>query len=466
MKFGVASVAVAAALLLASCMVGPNYRPPPVDIPPTYRAPSQTQPMTPASLADEKWWSVFHDQELQKLIRTALQRNYNVQIAANRILQERALLTITRASEFPTLSGGPTLSGVRSTSIPGVFSGYQYIAPEVTLSASWAPDFWGRYRRATEAARANLVAAEWSQKAVLSTLVSSIATAYFELRELDLALEIAHRTLASRQQSLRLTETLEQGGATSMEDVRQAQQLVETAAGLISDTERQIQQEENQISILLGLNPTEIARGEKLTGQEPLPPNVPAGLPSSLLERRPDIRQAEQQLIAANAQIGVAKAQLFPQISLTGSGGFESIGLHNLFTLSNGIWNFSAAAVQPIFEGGRLRANVRLAEAQQQQMVLSYKQTIQQAFGDVSNALIGYQKYREYREHQELLTHYAEDAANLSDVRYRGGATSYLEVLTSQTNYFSAELTLAQARLNERLSLVQLYNALGGGWQQ
>jgi outer membrane protein, multidrug efflux system len=194
---------------------------------------------------------------------------------------------------------------------------------------------------------------------------------------------------------------------------------------------------------------------------------VPAGLPSSLLERRPDIRQAEQQLIAANAGIGVAKAQIFPQISLTGSGGFESIGLHNLFTLENGIWNFTAAAVQPIFEGGRLRANVGLAEAQQQQMVLSYKQTIQQAFGDVSNGLIAYRKFREYREHQERLTHhYAEDAANLSDVRYRGGVTTYLEVLTSQTNYFSAELTLAQARLNECLSLVQLYNALGGGWQQ
>ncbi|MGI9071871.1 MAG: efflux transporter outer membrane subunit [Bryobacteraceae bacterium] len=466
MKLAVASAAVAAALLLSSCLVGPNYKRPPVTVPATYRAPQQNQPMTADSLGDEKWWSVFHDQELQKLIRTALQRNYNVQIAANRVLQERAQLTITRADEFPSISGGPTLTGVRSTSIPGVFSGYQYVAPEVTLSASWAPDFWGRYRRATEAARANLVAAEWNQRAVLSTLVSNVATAYFQLRELDLALEIAHRTLASRQQSLRITETLEQGGATSMEDVRQAQQLVETAAGIISDTERQMQQQENQISILLGQNPTEISRGEKLTGQEPLPQTVPAGLPSSLLERRPDIRQAEQQLIAANAEIGVAKAQLFPQISLTGSGGFESIGLHNLFTLSDGIWNFTGAAVQPIFEGGRLRANVRLAEAQQQQMVLSYKQIIQQAFNDVSNALIAYQKYRQYREHQDLLTHYAEDAANLSDVRYRGGVTSYLEVLTSQTNYFSAELTLAQARLNERLSLVQLYNALGGGWQQ
>jgi multidrug efflux system outer membrane protein len=466
MKPAIAATVFAAALLLSSCMVGPNYKRPPIDVPPSYRAPSQSQPMTAESLGDQKWWAVFHDQELQKLIQTALQRNYNVQIAANRVLQERAQLTITRADEFPSISGGPAITGVRSPSIPGVFRGYQYLAPELTVSASWAPDFWGRYRRATEAARANLVAAEWNRRAVVSTLVSSVATAYFQLRELDLQLDIVHETLASREHSLQLTETLEQGGATSMEDVRQAQQLVDTAAEIIPDTERLIQQQENQISILLGENPTEIARGQKLIEQEPLPPNVPAGLPSSLIERRPDIRQAEQQLVAANAEIGVARAQLFPQISLTGSGGFESIGLHNLFTLGDGVWNFTGSAAQPIFEGGRLRANVRLAEAQHQQMVLTYKQTIQQAFSDVSNALIAYQKYRQYREHQELLTHYAEDAADLSDVRYKGGVTSYLEVLTSQTNYFSAELTLAQARLNERLSLVQLYNALGGGWQQ
>jgi multidrug efflux system outer membrane protein len=292
-----------------------------------------------------------------------------------------------------------------------------------------------------------------------------VAAAYFQLRAFDLALDIARQTLASRQESLKLTETLENGGAVSLEDVRQAQQLVETTAAIIPDTEREIGQQENAISILLGKNPADIPRGRKLT-EEAVPPDVPVGLPSALLERRPDIRQAEQQLIAANAQIGVAKAQLFPQISLTGSGGFESIGLHNLLALSAGVWTFSATAVQPIFEGGRLRGNVRLAEAQQQQMVLSYKQTIQQAFGDVSNALIAYQKYHEYREHQEALAHYAEDAANLSDVRYKGGVTSYLEVLTNQTNYFSAELTLVEAQLSERLSLVQLYSALGGGWQQ
>ncbi len=462
------TLAAASVLLLSSCMVGPNYQRPKVNVPATYRGepPNEAGNQNTASLGDEKWWAVFHDQQLQELIRTALQQNYNVRIAASRVLQQRAQVVITRADEFPTLAAGPALIGERSPAVPGVFGGFQYLAPELTASASWNPDFWGRYRRATEAARANLLSAEWNRRAVISTLVSNVATAYFQLRELDLELGIARRTLASREESLRLTQTLESGGATSMEDVRQAQQLVETAAGAIPDTERQIQQQENQISILLGENPAEIARGRKLTEEEPLPPSVPPGLPSSLVERRPDIRQAEQQLIAANAEIGVARAQFFPQISLTGSAGFESIGLHNLFAAADTIWNFTAGATQPIFEGGRLRGNLQLAEAQDQQMLLTYKQTIQQAFSDVSNALIAYQKYRQYREHQELLARYAQDAANLSDMRYKGGVTSYLEVLTSQTNYFSAELTLARARLSERLTLVQTYNALGGGWQQ
>ena len=250
-----------------------------------------------------------------------------------------------------------------------------------------------------------------------------------------------------------------------MLDVRQAQQLVETAAEAIPETQREIQTQENQISIFLGENPTDIPRGRTLT-EQPLLPSIPAGLPSSLLERRPDIRAAEQTLIAANAEIGVARSQFFPQISLTGGGGLESIGLDNLFALSNGVWNFTAGVTQPIFEGGRIRSNLKLAEAVQQQDLLAYEQTIQQAFHDVSNALIAYRKNREFREHQEALTGYARDANNLSHTRYQGGATSFLEVLTSETNLFSAELNLARARLNERLSLVQIYNALGGGWQQ
>jgi multidrug efflux system outer membrane protein len=463
------AAATAALLLLglAGCTVGPNYRRPIVNTPATYRGalPSQTAAPAAASLGDEKWWAVFQDEELQKLIRTALERNYDVRIAATRVVQAQAQLGITRADQFPSVGAGGGISGTRSPAVPGVFNGYQYLADVLNLSASWKLDFWGQYRRATEAARANLLGSEWGRRAVLSTVVTSVAAAYFQLRELDLELSIAQRTLASRQESLKLTQTLADGGATSMLDVRQAQQLVETAAAAIPETERQIQTQENQISIYLGENPTAIPRGRALT-EQPLPPSVPAGLPSALLERRPDIREAEQNLIAANAEIGVARAQFFPQISLTGSGGLESIGLGNLFTLSNGVWNFTGQATQPIFEGGRLRSNLKLAQTQQQQYLLTYEQTIRQAFLDVSNALIAFRKFREYREHQEALTNYAQDADNLSHTRYRGGVTSYLEVLTSETNYFSAELNLARARLNERLSLVQIYSALGGGWQQ
>ncbi len=350
-------------------------------------------------------------------------------------------------------------------SIPGVFNAYSYVADALSLAGSWNLDFWGRYRRATEAARANLRETEWGRRAVFSTLVENLATAYFQLREYDLELDIAKRTLASRQQSLKLTETLEQGGATSLVDVRQAQQLVEEAAEAIPQTEQEIAQEEDQISVLLGENPHDIPRGRAIT-EQPLPLTVPAGLPSQLLERRPDIRESEEALIAANASIGVARAQLFPQISLTGNGGVESIGLGNLFNWATRTWTWTAGASQPIFNAGSLRANVRLAQAQQQQALFTYQQSLQTAFREVADSLSAYQKFREYREHQEALSTAAQGGASLSDMRYQGGVTSYLEVLTSQTTFFAAELNLARARLNERLALVQIYNALGGGWQQ
>jgi multidrug efflux system outer membrane protein len=450
-------------VLLAGCTVGPNYKKPVVNAPASFRGATPDQAVQ--SLGDEKWWTVFQDPELQTLIRTALKQNYDVQIAATRILQAQSQLVITRANQFPNAGVGPSIGGVRSPGVPGILKPYSYLADQLMLSGSWNLDFWGRYRRATEAARASLRATEWGQRAVISTLVENIAAAYFQLRELDLELDIAKRTLGSRQQSLKLTTTLEQGGATSLVDVRQAEQLVETAAEAIPDTERQIHQTEDQISILLGENPTGIARGRALTEQK-LPQSIPAGLPSRLLERRPDIRQAEEQLIAANAEIGVARAQLFPQISLTGSGGVESIGLGNLFTWAARSWTWNATLTQPIFNAGSLRANVRLAQAQQQQILLTYEQAIQTAFREVSDSLIAYQKYREFRQHQQLLTTAAQDAAHLSEVRYQGGVASYLEVLTNETTYFSAELNLARAQLAERLSLVQVYNALGGGWEQ
>lgn len=460
-RFAPSTALLAVVIFLAGCTtVGPNYRRPAVAVPADFRNQVPEQPATTTSLGDEKWWTVFHDAELQTLIRAALEKNYDVRIAATTILQAQEQVTIAHSNQLPTVSAQPSFTSER---IPGFNVTADIIALEGAVS--WTPDFWGQYRRGTEAARAGLVATEWSRRQVIATLVSSVATAYFTLQELDMELDIARRTLASRQESLQLTQTLESGGATGLLDVRQAQQLVETAAALIPDTERQIAQQEDLISTLAGDNPRDIARGKKLTDQ-PVPASIPAGLPSRLLARRPDIRQAEEQLIAANAEIGVARAQLFPSLPLTASGGIASTSLSTLFTPGAGVWNFTAPITQPIFNAGRLRANVRLSEATQQQYVLQYQRAIQQAFRQVSDALIALTKYREGREHQQRLVDAAQDATRLSDLRYRGGAASYLEVLTNQTIYLSAQLDLARTQLAERLSLVQVYNALGGGWDQ
>jgi multidrug efflux system outer membrane protein len=452
--------------LWSGCTVGPSYKRPAMEVPASYRGETMEAPPA-ASLGEVQWWEVFRDEELQGLIRRALHVNYDVRIAATRILQSRAQVTITRAAQFPTVSAGATVGRQRQPAQE--FGGltvpqFEFNTFQLDALLSWELDFWGKFRRATEAARASLLGSEWAQRAVLISVVSTVANAYFQLRELDLELEIARRTLASREESLRLTRIQEEGGVVSLLDVRQAEQLVFTAAETITDAERRIEQQENVLSILLGQNPGPIPRGLALTDQ-PQPPTIPAGLPSALLERRPDIRQSEQALIAANAQIGVAKAAYFPTISLTGSGGVQSFALASLFTGPAGFWSLAGSLVQPIFSAGRIRANVRLTEAQAEELVNTYRRTVQQGFQDVSNALVGHRKAREFRERQALLAASTQDAARLSDLRYRGGATSYLEVLTSQTNFFSAELGLAQARLNELLALVQLYSALGGGWQ-
>ena len=458
---------------LVGCTVGPNYKRPAVDVPGAYRgvAPdasdkSYAQPEPPQaaqSLGNEKWWEVFQDPTLQELIRTALKNNYDVRIAATRVLQAQAQLGITRADQFPSLGAGGTIYSQQNPKI-GPIPSYELTQGNLTASAAWNPDFWGKYRRATESARAILLANEWAQKEVISTLVANVAADYFTLRQLDLQLEISKRTYADRRQSLQLTQQLEQTGINSLLDVRQSEQLVYTAATEIPDFERQIAQEENAISTLLGNNPGDVPRGLKLT-EQPHAPEVPAGLPSALLERRPDIREAEQNLIAANAQIGVAKAAYFPQISLTGTAGYESPSLANLFTGPAGLWSLAASFTQPIFEGGRLKNGVRLSQAQEQQMVLTYQQTIQGAFRDVSNALVAYRKDREFRIQQQHLLASAQDAAQLSNQRFNAGTTDYLEVLTNETNAFSAELGVAQAQGNELIALVQLYQALGGGWQ-
>ena len=452
--------------LACGCAVGPNYKRPTVSVPTVYRGvtPEEAaQGGAARSLADEKWWEVFQDQQLKELIKTALQQNYDVRIAAARILQAQAQLGVTRADQFPTIAG--TAEAINERSSRSKFlPPFETSANQVGASLAWDLDFWGKYRRATEAARADLMATEWARREILTDLVANVASAYFQLRALDLQLEISQRTLASRRDSLRLTNLLAQGGSTSLLDVRQAEQLVFTAASEVPSLEQQIEQEENFISILLGNNPAPVPRGRKLTEQQH-PPTVPAGLPSSLLERRPDIRQAEEQLISANAEIGVARAAYFPQISLTATAGFQSSALTSLFGGPAGLWNFGGALVQPIFTAGKLRSNVRLTEAQRQQFLLRYQQTIQGAFREVSDSLVAYSKTQEFRQQQELLVASAQDASRLSHMRYSGGVASYLEVLTNETNYFSAELGLAQAQLNELLALVEVYKALGGGWE-
>jgi outer membrane protein, multidrug efflux system len=445
--------------LLSACAFGPKYQRPDIPAPASYRAaPSDS---TAQSFGDAEWSTIFKDEELQKLIRAALAENFDARIAASRIAQAQAQVGITRADQFPTLNGTGSAGRQRNPSNP-VFPAFEANLSQLGLSAAWQLDFWGRYRKATEAARAELVATEWGHRAILSTLVANVATAYLQLRELDLELEVSTRTLAARRESLDLNRTLEQGGAISLIDVHQAEILVEEAARTIPDLQKRIEQQENLISILLGRNPETIARGGRLTDQE-LPTMVPPGLPSSLLERRPDIQEAEWQLIAANARIGVAKAAYFPQVSLTGTAGFQAYSFTGLF--DSKVYNVGAGVTQPIFDFGRIRSNVRLSETQKEELVLTYRQTIQQAFREVSDALVAIERNREYRERQQALRTAAQNASDLSNVRYQGGATSYLEVLQSETALFDAEIGLAQAQRDERLAVVQVYNALGGGWQ-
>jgi outer membrane protein, multidrug efflux system len=452
-------------ILLAGCAVGPNYKRSTVKLPTDYRAAIPAQTAEATSLGNEKWWDVYQDTVLAQLIHTALQQNYDMRIAATRVLEAQAQLGITRADQFPSASVGAGVFSQQNPKVSSLFPAYEVNAGQLNLSVIWNLDFWGKYRRQTEEARAQLLATEWGQRATMSSLVTSVATAYFELRALDSEIEIAKRTLASRQQSLELTRVLFTRGSASDLDVSQSEQLVYTASESIPDLERQIEQQENVLSILLGENPGPIRRGRSLT-EQPAPDNVPVGLPSELLERRPDVLGAEANMRAANAQIGVAKAAFFPSISLTGMGGLESNALNRFINAPSQTWNAAFSVSQPVFEGGRLRSGLRLARAEWQETVLSYQQTVQNALEQVSNSLVAYQKNREFRGQQELLTQAAQRSDDLSLLLYKHGGASYLQVLTSETNYFAAELNLVQAQLNERLALVQLYQALGGGWQE
>jgi len=451
--------------LLTSCMVGPNYHRPTVQTPTVYRdlqENPQLQAQT-ASFADLPWWQVFEDPKLQELIRTALKQNYDLQIATERINEARGQLAVTRSSLFPQVGASADFEGGKQGTTR-IKSNFLTLAAD----ASFQLDFFGRLRRANEAARAELLATEDARQTVILTLVSDVASDYFALLQLDLELQITRNTVNTQTDSVKLTNLrLDHGVATKL-DVLQAQQTLDTANSQIPDLERQIAREENAINILLGNYPGDVVRGLPLV-EQPLPPEVPPGLPSSLIERRPDIRVSEQNLVAANAEIGVAKAQFFPQIALTGSGGGvfgRSNAFSGLISSQTGIWSYGAQVSQPIFTGGALKGNLKVAKSVQRQALIAYQQSIQQAFGDVSDALIGYSKFHQVRVSQEKSVADLQESVRLSNLRYTGGTTTFLEVLDGQRSLYSAELTLAQARGNEYQSLVQLYRALGGGWKQ
>ena len=459
------AIALSASVLLAACLVGPNYHRPAVQTPATFRdlqQNAQIQAQT-ASYADLPWWQVFQDPKLQELIRTALKQNYDLQLATERINAARAALAVTRSSLFPQVAGNADFAGGKEGNFQ---TKYNFLT--LAADAAFQVDLFGRLRRATEASRAELLATEAARQTVVLTLVSDVASDYFALLQLDLQLQVTKETVNTQIDSVKLTNLrLDHGVATKL-DVLQAQQTLDTANATVPDLERQIAQEENAISILLGNYPQDVARGLPLI-EQPLPPEVPPGLPSSIIERRPDIREAEQSLIAANAEIGVAKAAFFPQISLTGSGGGSfgrSSAFSKLMSTQLGIWSYGAQVSQPIFTGGALRGNLNLAKSQQQQALIAYRQAIQQAFGDVSDALIGYEKLHQVRVRQEESVTDLQESVHLSTIRYKGGTTNYLEVLDGQRSLYAAELTLAQARGNEYQSLVQLYRALGGGWKE
>ena len=457
--------------LLTGCTVGPNYVRPQVPAPPAYRGAdnSAVSSANQTSLGDENFAKVFNEPELQELIRTALVNNYNVRIAAQHVLEAQAQLRITRSQQFPKVSLGGTgvagdLGSSTSSSLGSATPSGPITFGNFNVSASWNPDFWGLYRRQTEAQRAQMLSQVWAQRVVRLSLVQQVATGYFQLRAYHEQLEIAKETLKDREESTALTRTLVDGGENPLSDLRQAQENEYTASAQIPQLQQQIQQQENALRLLLGENPGPVAATDP-NALAPVPQNLPVGLPSRLLERRPDILEAEQQLIEANANIGVARAQFFPQVSLSASGGEGGSTWSQVFDPESGLIYGIGKVTQPLFEGGKLRGQLQLSKATKEEMVLNYRNTIITAFQQTSNALIAVNKQRAGREQQELLVAAAADALRLAKIQFQAGSTSYLPVLTTDATLFSAQLNLVTLQEGEALSLVQLYAALGGGWQ-
>ena len=455
----------ASVVFLAACNVGPRYVRPNVTAPPTYRGPDNSAIAADPqkSFGDEEWATVYREPELQDLIRKALANNHDLRIAARRILEQQAQVRITRSQQSPSVTLGGTGIGATLPSSLGTQIPSPLVDGSFNLSAAWTPDFWGLYRRQTEAARAQLLAQVWAQRAVQMTLVQQVAAAYLQIRALDAQLAITQETIKVRQDSVALTKTLESGGSVPLSDVRQAEQLLYAATSEVPQLEEQIQQQENAISFLIGENPGPIAHTDP-SALAPPPQDIPTGLPSRLLERRPDIQQAEATLIAANAQIGVARAQFFPNLSISASGGVGGDSLSTIFDPAGKTIYGLGTLTQPLFEGGKLRGQLQLSQQTKEEMVLNYQKTISGALRDVSNALIALNKQRVYREQQEKLVEAAKDSTRLARIRYQGGSTGYLEVLTTDSNLYAAQLNLVSAQQGEALALVQLYSALGGGW--
>ena len=452
-----------ATLAVAGCTVGPDYKRPKVDVPSGFRG--EEPGAAAVSLGDVSWWKVFEDETLQQLIRTALQANYDLNIAAARVLEARAQVTIVRSFQFPEVNASGSATYQRIEGQRNILQAQDTFSPAAGFDFSFELDFWGRLRRATQAARAELLASEDARRFVITTLVTDVASTYLQLRSFDGELEVSRRTLAARQDSLKLVQMRERGGVAAMIDVRQAEILVAQAGEAVVEAERQLEQTENALSVLLGRNPEAIPRGRPLAQQLTLP-LVPTGVPSSLLERRQDVRQAEAQLAAATARIGVAKADYFPRVFLSGAAAGGGVLLDGRWVGPQGIFQLGPSMSVPIFNMGRTKAGVDAAESRAQQAVLSYQQTILQAFRDVSDALVEHRKKREFRVQQEALAVAAGDTSRLANIRYRGGVSSYLEVLDSERQYFDAELGLVRSQRDEFLAVVRLYRALGGGWQE
>jgi multidrug efflux system outer membrane protein len=424
----------------------------------------QAGPATPAdaaSFADQAWWGVFNDDALKGLIAEALRNGYDVRLAAARVAEAEANAGIVRSEYFPALTPQVQV-GHGQSSLFSSGAGAVGTLAQVNLGLSWEVDLWGRIRRANEAALAQVLASEEARRAVYLSLVSEVATTYFQLRQLDLQLEIARRTTAAFQGTFDLFNRRLQGGAASALETASAEALLAATAANVPDLERQIVAQENQLAFLLGRNPGPIPRGAVLNDQF-LPPDIPPGLPSDLLKRRPDVREAEQFLIAANAEVGVAKADFFPQISLTAALGGVAPQLTELFRQGK-TWSIGAGLFGPVLQPGRLRNQYRAAVARWEQARVRYEQSVNNSFNEVSTALVGYQKYAEVERARAREVGAYQQAFRIANQRYVAGLSSYLEVLQAQQQLFPAEILLAQARYNRLATLVQLYRALGGGW--